>query len=77
MRQTEVGKEIYKYIISEEPLQITNSSIFIEGARQSGKRGVGNGDEIFEFLAPSEVGKRGIQKDVSIEVINFPITTTE
>ena len=77
MRQTEVGKEIYKYIISEEPLQITNSSIFIEGARQSGKRGVGNGDEIFEFLAPSEVGKRGIQKDMSIEVINFPITTTE
>lgn len=77
MNQNEIGDETYKYIISEEPLHIENSSIFIDGAQQAGKRGLGDQDEVLSLLAPVNVGTRGIHKNVSIEIINFPVKTVE
>jgi len=77
MNQNEIGEETYKYIISEEPLHIENSSIFIDGAQQAGKRGLGDSGEIFDFLSPAQLGTRGISKDISIEVINFNVKTVE
>ncbi len=77
MNQNEVGEETYKYIISEEPLHFENSSIFVDGAQQAAKRGVGNNSEILDFLSPANVGTRGISKEVSIEIMNFQIKTIE
>jgi hypothetical protein len=77
MTQNEIGEEIYKYIISEEPLHIENSSIFLDGAQQAGKRGLGDSSEILNFLAPNDIGTRGIQKNVSIEIINFKVKTVD
>ncbi len=77
MNQNEIGEETYKYIISEEPLHIENSSIFIDGAQQAGKRGLGESREIMDFLSPTQLGTRGISKDISIEVINFNVKTVE
>jgi len=77
MNQNEIGEETYKYIISEEPLHIENSSIIIDGAQQAGKRGVGDDEAVLSFLAPVNVGTRGINKNVSIEIINFQVKTVE
>ena len=77
MTQNEIGEEIYKYIISEEPLHIENSSIFLDGAQQAGKRGLGDSSEVLSLLAPTDIGTRGIQKNVSIEIINFKVKTVD
>jgi metacaspase-1 len=77
MNQNEIGEETYKYIISEEPLHIENSSIIIDGAQQAGKRGIGDDEAVLSFLAPVNVGTRGINKNVSIEIINFQVKTVE
>jgi hypothetical protein len=76
-KQDEIGEEIYKYIISEEPLHIENSSIFLDGAQQAGKRGLGDSSEVLSLLAPTDIGTRGIQKNVSIEIINFKVKTVD